>query len=303
MPDKKNGTRFNTANAQGTKNASAAQALPSSFGLPVLIAAVVIALVLGVLAGKFVLGGSVSANLSGKTTVSEGELDTVMATYNYNGTSGTVTVKEAIESQVSLDSVKDDEGNYTIPAADDALSVARNRILAQVAEEQGITVSDDELSSYAEQLTGSSDIATIASNYSLTEDQAKEIIRESAMMYKLKEQVVDVEVGDTPTAPDTPADGESDTANETYGAYIIALLGDEWDSEKNTWARTDGPYYEALKDEVFSATSATYSQATAAYYVAYQQYSTNSTTASNEWTTYVNNILSKATITLSTLSA
>lgn len=294
MPENRSGARFNN-------NTAAASA--SSFGLPVVIGAVVIALILGVLAGKFILGGGTSANLAGKTTVSEGELDTVMATYTYNGKKGTVTVKEAIESQVSLDSVKDSDGNYTIPAADDALSVARNRILAQVAEEQGITVSDDELSSYAEQITGESDIATIASNYSLTEDQAKEIIRESAMMYKLKDQVVDVEVGDTPTAPETPADGESDTANATYGAYIIALLGDEWDSENNTWARTDGPYYEALKDEVFSADSATYSQATAAYYVAYQQYSSNSSSASSEWTSYVNNILSTATITLSTLTA
>lgn len=275
----------------------------ASMGIPVVIVAALIALVLGVLVGKFVLGGSVSANLAGKTTVSESELDQAMATYSYNGTTGNVTVKDAIESQVSLDSVKDDDGNYTIPAADDALSVARNRILAQVAEEQGISVSDDELTTYAEKITGESDIATIASNYSLTEDQAKEIIRESAVMYKLKEQVVSVDTGDVPSAPETPSDGESDTANATYGAYIIALLGDEWDSEKGTWARTDGPYYEALKDEVFSADSATYSQATAAYYVAYQQYSTNSSTATSEWTSYVNNILSNATITLTTLTA
>lgn len=274
-----------------------------TFALPIVAVAVVVALVLGVLLGKFALGGSGAQSFAGATTVSEGDLDKVMASYSYNGSTGTVSVREAIESQVSLDSVKDDEGNYTVPAADDALSVARNRILAMVAENEGITVSDDELTEYAEKITGESDIATIASNYSLTEDQATEIIRESALMYKLKDQVVSVETGDVPTAPTTPNEGEEDTANATYGAYIIGLLGDEWDSENATWARTDGPYYEALKDEVFSADSATYAQAEAAYYVAYQQYSTSASTASSEWTTYVNQILATATITLNTLTA
>lgn len=292
MADSRNGSRFAEPQRSG-----------ANIALPVLIGAVVIALVLGVLAGKFILGGGSAADFAGATTVSEADLDKAMATYTYNGTTGTVTVREAIESQVSLDSVKDGDGNYTIPAADDALSVARNRILAIVAENEGITVADDELSDYAEKITGESDIATIASNYSLTEDQAKEIIRESAVMYKLKEQVVSVQTGDVPTAPSTPNEGESDTANATYGAYIVALLGDEWDSEAGTWARTDGPYYEALKDEVFSADSATYAQAQAAYYVAYQQYASNSSTASSEWTAYVNQILATATITLNTLTA
>lgn len=274
-----------------------------TFGLPVLAVAVVVALVLGILAGKFILGGGSAQSFAGQTQVTEADLDKVMATYSYNGKQGTVTVREAIESQVSLDSVKDDSNNYTIPAADDVLNVARNRILQQVAEEQGVTVSDDELSSYAKQMTGESDLATIATNYSLTEDQVKEIIRESAYMYKLKEQVVSVEVGDVPSAPETPADDAVDEANATYGAYIISLLGDEWDSANGTWARTDGPYYEALKDEVFSADSATYSQATAAYYVAYQQYATTSSSASSEWSSYVNGILSAATITLNTLTA
>lgn len=300
MADKR-GARYSSSNKR-----SARYGAPSSFssvGLPVLAAAVVVALVLGVLAGKFILGGNSASNFAGQTTVSEADLDKVMATYSYNGKTGTVTVREAIESQVSLDSVKDDEGNYTIPAADDALAVARNRILAIVAENEGVSVSDDELSEYAEKITGESDIATLASNYSLTENQAKEIVRESAVMYKLKDQVVSTDTVDAPTAPTTPEEGQEDAANATYGAYIVSLLGDEWDSANGTWARTDGSYYEALKDEVFSEDSATYAQAQAAYYVAYQQYASASSTASSEWTAYVNQILATATITLNTLTA
>lgn len=272
-------------------------------GPALLVVCVVVALVVGALLGYFVLAKTSSATFSGQTTVAQGDLDKAVASYTYEGTTETISVRDAIESQASLDSVKTDDDTYTLPSADTALTVARNKILAKVAEKQGITVSDDELSSYAEQMTGSSDFSSIASNYGLTEAQAKQIIRESAAMNKLKDQVVSTDAGTAPTAPTTPADESSDEANSTYGAYIVELLGDEWDSANNTWARTDGPYYEALSSEVFSADSATYAQAEKAYYVAYSQYSASSSTVSSEWTNYVNGVLSTATIQIFTLGA
>ena len=280
--------------------------LPSrgGLGLPVVIAAAVVALVVGALLGHFVIGGGAgSATFPGQTTVQEGDLDKVIGTYVYGGKAETVTVREAIEGQTTLDSVKQDDGTYTMPTADAVLAVARNRILAAEAESRGITVSDDELSSYAEKMTGESDIATIAQNYGMSEDQARQTIRESAVMYKLKDQVVSTKAGDAPTAPTTPSDGNQDTATADYWTYITGLLGDEWDSANNTWASQDGPYYAALSSETFDGKTATYAQAQKAYYVAYQQYSTNSTTSSTEWTNFVNGLLSKASISLGTLSA
>lgn len=289
---------------RAAKAARAAKAPAKQLGMPVVTAAVVVALVLGVLIGHFVLsGGALSASFSGKTTVSEGDLDQVIATYTYKGKTESVTVRDAIESQSSLDAVKDSDGNYTLPNADSALAVARNKILAQVASDEGITVSDDELGSYAEQILGSSDISSIASQYGLTEDQAKEVIRQSAAMYKLKEKVCSTDAGTMPEAPTAPADDDQDGATAEYGAYIVGLLGDEWDSSSNTWARTDGPYYEALKDETWSPDSATYAQAQIAYSVAYQQYAQTASSASTEWTNYVNGILSGATIQIATLGA
>ena len=205
--------------------------------------------------------------------------------------------------QEFYDAVKDGDGNYTLPNADSALAVARNKILAQVAADEGITVSDDELGTYAEQILGSSDISSIASQYGLTEDQAKQTIRQSAAMYKLKQQVCSTDAGTMPDAPTAPAEDNQDAATAEYGAYIVGLLGDEWDSSSNTWARTDGPYYEALKDETWTPDSATYAQAQIAYSVAYQQYAQTASSSSNEWTNYVNGILSAATIQIATLGA
>lgn len=277
----------------------------SGVAAPIVAGVFVVALIVGVLLGHFVLGGgsSASAAFPGATTATEDELDRVIATYSFDGKTESITVRDAIESQSSLDSAKDSDGNYTLPNADSALAVARNKILAQKASEEGITVEDDELSGYAEQILGTSDLSSLATQYGLTEDQTKEIVRESAAMYKLKEKVCTTSVSDMPEAPATPAEGEEENARADYGAYIVNLLGDEWDSTNNTWARTDGSYYEALKDETWSPDSATYSQAQMAYSVAYKAYAESASTSSSEWTSYVNGVLSQATITICTLGA
>lgn len=273
-------------------------------GLPVLVAAVVAALVAGCLVGKFALGsGVVRPAFPGQTTVSEADLGRTMATYSYDGETGAVTVRDAIESQGSLDSAKNDDGTYDVPSADAALSVARNRILAKVAEEKGVTVSDEELPDYAQRVAGTSDMAALASQYGLSEEDATEIVRESALMWKLKDQVVSTKAGDAPAAPEAPADGDQGAASAAYGAYVVGLLGDEWDSANDTWARQDGPFYQALKDETFSADSATYAQANMAYYVAYQRYVSDSSASTSEWTEYVNGVLSNASIEIVSLTA
>ena len=122
-------------------------------------------------------------------------------------------------------------------------------------------------------------------------------------MYKLKEKVCSTQAGTIPDAPTAPAEGAEDTATSDYGAYIVNLIGDEWDAANNTWARTDGPYYEALKDETWTPDSATYAQAQIAYAVAYKQYASDATASSGEWTAYVNGILSSASIQIYTLGA
>jgi len=269
---------------------------------PVWAAIAVAALIVGVLVGRFVLGRTTTVSLNGATTFSEDQLDNTIATYVYDGKTYNVTAREVIEANTSLDSAANDDGTYNVPTADDTVSFARNQIVLQAAKDQGLSVSDDDVSQYATDTLGTDDYSTIASNYSLDEDTTKSILSDAALMKKLRDSVVTTTVPTSPTAPTAPSDGNSDTATAEYAQYIIALAGDEWDSTNNTWAGTDGTYYAALSSYAISNDSATYAAAEAAYYVAYSAYNTASSSVSTEWTNYVNTLLSNATIQIGSLA-
>lgn len=271
----------------------------------VLVVSIVIALVVGVCGGMLAyrtlpLPGSQVA-LAGATTVPEDQLDTVVGTYTYNGETHNVTVRDAIEENSSLDAAKNDDGTYNVPSADTVLATARYQILDLEAQNRGISVSDDDMSDYAKSTFGSDDYATIASTYSMDEDQVKEIIRQSAAMKALHDQVIQGDEPTAPTAPTAPSDGEEDTPTADYAQYIINLVGDEWDSDNNTWARTDGDYYAALSSYTISNDSATYDAAQAAYVVAQQKYSAAESSYNSQWTDFVNGLLSNASLSLGTL--
>lgn len=278
-----------------------------SLKTPVFVIIVVAAVVAGCLFGAFVypqlpLPGSAS-EIKGKTTVSEDQLNAALATYNYGGKTYSITVKDCIEENSSLDSAKNDDGTYNMPSADTALSLARNQIMQKAAEDAGITVSDDDVDSYAQSTLGSSDYSSIASQYSMDEDKVKELMKDSCILKKLHDQVVTTTIPDQPTAPTQPASGQESTPTADYASYIINLAGDEWDSANNTWASTDGPYYSALNSYTISNDSATYDAAEAAYYVAYSQYSQATQQAQQEWTNYANGLLTNANLTLNSLVA
>lgn len=275
------------------------------FSTPVLVVCIVVALVVGVGGGILAyrtlpLPGSPVA-LAGASTVSEDQLDTVIGTYTYDGESHDITVRDAIEENSSLDAAKNDDGTYNVPSADTVLATARYQIIDLAASNAGIEVSDDDVAAYAEDTFGSSDYATIASTYNMDEDQVKEIMRQSAAMKALHDQVVAGDEPTQPTAPTAPEDGQEDTPTAEYAQYIINLVGDEWDSDNNTWARTDGDYYAALSSYTISNDSATYDAAQAAYVVAAQKYSQAESEYNSQWSTYVNGLLSNASISVGTL--
>ncbi|MCH3956974.1 MAG: hypothetical protein LKI67_05225 [Olsenella sp.] len=296
---KKDSTKEGTANTPGTPKAPKAAKRP--LGTPIWIAICVVALVVGILCGHFLLSSG-SGAATGKTTMSESDLDSTIATYMYSGSSHAITAREVIEQNGSLDNQANSDGSYNVPSADDILSYARNKAVLAEAESQGVTVSDDDVSQYAQSTLGTDDYATIGSNYGLDEDATKSLLHDAAVIKKLRDSVVTTTVPDQPTAPTAPSDGNEDTTSADYAQYIINLAGDEWDSANNTWASTDGTYYSALSTYSISNDSASYAAAEQAYYVAYSNYSTAASQASREWTTYVNGLLSNASIQISSLT-
>lgn len=255
--------------------------------------AVVVALIIGYVVGS---GGFGSKGASA-AELTEGELDTVVASWNYNGAKHEITAREAIESQYSLDAVKTDDDTYPTPSADSVMSYVRNEVLLAEAAAQGISVDDDELAATAEDSLGMSDFSEIATQYGVSEDQAKEIIRQQAMIQKLYNTIIkDAPVA--PTAPEEPEDGDTTTATAAYAEYIIGLAGDEWDAEAGTWASTDGAIATALADSGFTGETASYELAQTAYYAAYQEYSIEASSSTTEWTSYVNNLFAKVDLSL-----
>lgn len=257
------------------------------------LAAVIVAGVSGYFLGS---GGFGSKGVSAPV-FAESELDATVATWKFKGASHKISAREAIESQYSLDSVKDEDGNYPAPSADAVLSYVRNRILLEEASKQGIELSDEDLSSSAEASLGTSDFSAIADQYGVSEDQAKQIVREQGTIQKLYQSVMD----DAPAMPEAPAEPESGDENEAkaeYAAYIIDLAGKEWDAEAGTWAKLDGAYATALAGEEITSDSATYAQAQKAYAVAYQQYMLESQGANAKWTSYVNELFGEADVEL-----
>lgn len=261
------------------------------------IAGALVAVIVAGVSGYFLGSGGFGSKGVSAPVFAESELDATVATWKFKGASHKISAREAIESQYSLDSVKDEDGNYPAPSADAVLSYVRNRILLEEASKQGIELSDEDLSSSAEASLGTSDFSAIADQYGVSEDQAKQIVREQGTIQKLYQSVMD----DAPAMPKAPAEPESGDENEAkaeYAAYIIDLAGKEWDAEAGTWAKLDGAYATALAGEEITPESATYAQAQKAYAVAYQQYMLESQGTNAKWTSYVNELFGEADVEL-----
>ena len=274
--------------------------------IPVWVAICVAALVVGVLGGYFLLGGAGagSVSLDGRTTLSAGELDSTIATYTYNGQRQNVTARDVLTAGGGeVEAAVNDDGTYSVPTASEILVYAQNMIILADAEDRGITATDEEVSDYAEQMLGSADLATIAELYGIDEQAVYDTFEQSVVVSKLRDAVCETELPAQPTEPAEPEEGAEDTPTADYASYIIALLGDEWDSEAGTWARTDGDYYATLSTYEITNDAATYAAAEAAYNVAYSAYSDASTKLTEEWATYTGNLLSHATIQIGTLAA
>lgn len=266
------------------------------------VAIAVVALVVGVLAGHYLLGSSGTVSLDGRTTLAASELDSTIATYTFDGQTTAVSAREVlVEANGGADPSANDDGTYDIPTASTVLTYVQNEIILQDAEDRGITASDEDVDEFVEESFGT-DLATLASSWGIEEDAAREMVAEAVIMRKLQDSVASTTLPDLPDEPEAPADGEEDEPTAEYAQYIINLLGDEWDADADTWARTDGSYYATLSSYDISNDSATYAAATAAYGVAASEYQEAYTQISEELGDYSAALLSRATIQLGSLA-
>ena len=287
----------------------AARSSRRGLSTPVWIALTVVVLLVGIGCGigcaYFLRQGSAGIDLgdsvAGKTSLTEADLDKPMGSYNYAGSSYSITARQVIESSSSLDAAKKDDQTYKVPSADSVISVARNQIFSKICDDKNITVSDEEVSAFAQKMVGTSDFSTIASKYGIGEDSIKTQVTAAARLSKLRSETVKAKLPVQPTAPTAPSDGNKNAENGDYATYIIGLAGDEWDSSTGSWKSSDSAYATALADDKITNESASYAAAQAAYYVATQQYQAEANAYSSEWNGYLNEELCKANLTLSTL--
>ena len=258
---------------------------------------------LGLVIGRFLLGGGgASGSLNGRTTLSEGELNTPIASYTYNGQTKEVTAREVIENTAGLEASKQSYGTYAVPPADKIIGYVRNALVVAEAQSKGITVTDDEINNYMQTNFKTTDVSQIASAYKLSEDVAKKLINDAVIMKKYRDSVLTTTLPDAPQAPTAPEDGNSETTSQEYAQYIISLAGNEWDANNNTWASQDGDYYKQLASFAISNNSASYAAAQTAYQVAMSKYSAVASKASQEWSQKINEILGKASIAIYSLA-
>lgn len=263
----------------------------------------VVLFALGIVIGRFLLGGGgATGSLNGRTTLSEGELNTPIASYTYNGQTKEVTAREVIENTSGLDAAKQSDGTYAVPAADKIIGYVRNALVVAEAQSQGITVTDDEVNNYMQTNFKTTDVSQVASAYKLSEDVAKKLIHDAVIMKKYRDKVLSTKLPDAPQAPTAPEDGNSETTSQEYAQYIISLAGSEWDANNNTWASQDGDYYKQLSAYSISKDSASYAAAQTAYQVAMSKYSAVASKASQEWSQKINEILGKASIAVYSLA-
>lgn len=282
--------------ATAAKPARKRRRMPRNHGKKFIAIAVIAVIVAGIL-GYFIGTGGFGSKGAGTALLTEEQLDATVAGWKANGSSHKVSAREVLESQYSLDAIKNSDGTYPTPPADAVLSYVRNQILLSDVKANGISVDDKDIEKYAEKNLGTSDFAAIAQQYRVDEGQAKEIVRQQTLIRKLYEKVVPNAV-DIPQQPVEPADGNAEAATKEYADYIIRLAGKEWDAKKGTWASSDGPVATALADSGFNPESATYTQAQAAFYGAYQAYAQEAAKQNETWTSYVNELFGKASVSL-----
>ena len=302
--------------AAGTRSAAREIVLPKgadkankhhSGSFLLLVVALLIVLIVGMCLGHYIQGlpfpsfGAQGAAAS--QTLTEDSVKQAIATYELDGKRVDVLAKDVIAQKRSLDSSKSDDGTYAKPSAEEIMGYIRTQLLKKDAADQGIDVSDDEVSEFAKNSLGTDDMSLLAKSYGMDENNVKELLRTSVILDKLRKQVVTTKIPTLPSVPKPPAAGKEQEPSAEYAKYIIDLAGDEWDSSADTWKSKDSALAQGLSKFKISSKGATYDAVRIAYSLALQKANQVKQASDEEWRTYVNKTFSRVTVTLNTLGA
>ena len=301
MPSARPSTRSGGAAIGRGKHVTGGKAQPFGLGPAVVVPLVVLAIVAGVLFDRFVLLRMTAGLWRVGPTVTEEQLDRPMASYTLDGAQQQVSVRDALCYMGSLDQARLADGTYRSPSVEDALAVARSRILVSHAEKLGLVATDEDMAVYAQEEFGTSDLAVIASEFGMDEETATALMREAALMGVLRNAAVGEGPGSLPAEPEQPDPGEEVSRLPKYASYVLGLAGEEWDEAAGGWASPDGRYAQALADYEVTADGATYEAAMQAYYVACQVHVEQEASWNAAWTDYVNELLGASGFEVSTL--
>lgn len=280
----------------------------SKNALWILIASVVGALLIGWAIGHFLTSGSsslASPAFPGKTAVSKEELSKPLARYTYNGKTNEINALDVISATSNLDSFKaEKDGTYFLPSAETTLSLVRERITDQIAHDEGVNISKDEIKAFMKEQFKTDDIKTLSQTYRISEDQAQKFVDHSALLNKLYKKVMKQVPNSTlPTMPEAPKDKKDNgVKNEAYYKQIVQMLGNNWNTEKNTWADEKSPLKSELASLDLSSKTASYDDAMQVYYATLKEAQKTAAETRKHWTEFLNSRLSKAVVTIRELN-
>lgn len=245
---------------------------------------------------------------AGTTAVTRDQLDrTVVGTCTYKGKATDITAAQVVSMYTGIDNDlnANDSNLYDLPTADQVLSYARGLVLDTEAQAQGYSASDDECLQYLASLTGNQAItyASASQQLGLSVEEIKTVAARTVRLQKLEQAVTgETSIPAQPQQPDAPSVGDgqdaADVASADYKAYVQALISNDYDFTSNTWTNEQSPYRSALSGFDLTAGEYTYGCAEAAYGVAAQQYYNAATAANSAWSSYVNDLFSRAGLSI-----
>lgn len=235
-----------------------------------------------------------------RTTMSANDAQgVVLASYSYKGQRHDVTAKDVLDWSGYSNG---DDQSYDVPPASSVLSYVQTEVLSKAAEDEGLSVSDDDIQNYLNESYGGTSLSDAAKGANLTEDQMRSYLSNYIIQQKLYDKVVGDDAKNLksePAGPSTPGDGNYDNKTKDYADYVVNLAKSmgEWDDSKGTFS--DGSKIgDSLKDTDFSTDGASYNEAAAAYYAAYQEYQPQAQAVAGKWKDYQNNVFKDVVLTM-----